>query len=389
MAKRDYYEVLGVDKSASAEDIKKAYRKMAIKYHPDKNPGDKEAEEKFKEAAEAYSVLSDADKKARYDQFGHAGVEGSGPDFSGGFGNLNDILNDLFGGAFGGGFGGFSGFGGGFGGQRGQRQQRVYRGRDIRVRVKLTLEEIAKGVEKEISIEKNVPCTECGGKGAKNSSDIKTCPACQGTGQVQRVVNSFLGQTVTYSTCQQCGGEGKIISNPCRSCNGTGLVRKRETIKVKIPAGVEAGMQLTLQGEGHAAKNNGINGDLLVVIEEHEHANLKREGNNLYYTKVISVVDAMLGAEVSIPCLDGEYKIKVDAGTQSGEVVRLRGRGLPSVNGYGGTGDLYVKIAVWIPKKLSKEEKEIIESLRNKESFKPNPSKEDKSFFDKIKDLFD
>ena len=389
MAKRDYYEVLGVDKSASAEDIKKAYRKMAIKYHPDKNPGDKEAEEKFKEAAEAYSILSDADKKARYDQFGHAGVDGAAPDFSGGFGNLNDILNDLFGGAFGGGFGGFSGFGGGFGGQRGQRQQRVYRGRDIRVRVKLTLEEIAKGVEKEISIEKNVPCTECGGKGAKNSSDIKTCPACQGTGQVQRVVNSFLGQTVTYSTCQQCGGEGKIISNPCRSCNGTGLVRKRETIKVKIPAGVEAGMQLTLQGEGHAAKNNGINGDLLVVIEEHEHANLKREGNNLYYTKVISVVDAMLGAEVSIPCLDGEYKIKVDAGTQSGEVVRLRGRGLPSVNGYGGTGDLYVKIAVWIPKKLSREDKDIVESLRNKESFKPNPSKEDKSFFDKIKDLFD
>ena len=389
MAKRDYYEVLGVDKSASAEDIKKAYRKMAIKYHPDKNPGDKEAEEKFKEAAEAYSVLSDADKKARYDQFGHSGVEGAGPDFSGGFGTLNDILNDLFGGAFGGGFGGFSGFGGGFGGQRGQRQQRVFRGRDIRVRVKLTLEEIAKGVEKEISIEKNVPCTECGGKGAKNSSDIKTCPGCPGTGQVQRVVNSFLGQTVTYSTCQQCGGEGKIITNPCRSCNGTGLVRKRETIKVKIPAGVEAGMQLTLQGEGHAAKNNGINGDLLVVIEEQEHANLKREGNNLYYTKIISVIDAMLGAEVNIPCLDGDYKIKIDPGTQSGEVVRLRGRGLPSVNGYGGTGDFYVKIAVWIPKKLNKEEKEIIESLREKEAFKPNPSKDDKSFFDKLKDLFD
>ena len=388
MAKRDYYEVLGVDKNASADDIKKAYRKMAIKYHPDKNPGDKEAEEKFKEAAEAYSVLSDADKKARYDQFGHAGVEGAGPDFSGGFGNLNDILNDLFGGAFGGGFGGFSGFGGGFGGQRGQRQQRVYRGRDIRVRVKLTLEEIAKGVEKEISIEKNVPCTECGGKGAKNSSDIKSCPACNGTGQVQRVVNSFLGQTVTYSTCQQCGGEGKIISNPCRSCNGTGLVRKRETIKVKIPAGVEAGMQLTLQGEGHAAKNNGINGDLLVVIEEQEHPNLKRDGNNLYYTKIVSVVDAMLGAEVSIPCLDGDYKIKVDPGTQSGEVVRLRGRGLPSVNGYGGTGDLYVKIAVWIPKKLSKDEKAIVESLREKDSFQPNPTKEDKSFFDRLKDLF-
>ena len=387
MNKRDYYEVLGVDKNASADDIKKAYRKLAIKYHPDKNPGDKAAEEKFKEAAEAYSVLSDADKKAKYDQFGHAGVEGAGPDFSGGFGNLNDILNDLFGGAFGGGFGGFSGFGGGFGG--GQRQQRVYRGRDIRVRVKLTLEEIAKGVEKDISIEKSVPCHECGGKGAKNSSDIKTCPACNGTGQVQRVVNSFLGQTVTYSTCQQCGGEGKIITNPCRSCGGTGLVRKRETIKVKIPAGVEAGMQLTIQVQGHAAKNNGINGDLLVVIEEQEHPNLKREGNNLYYTKVVSLPEAILGAEVEVPCLDGAYKIKVEPGTQSGTVVRLRNKGLPTVNGYGGTGDMYVKIAVWIPKKLEKDEKALVESLRNKESFKPNPTKEDRNFFDKIKDLFD
>ena len=388
MAKRDYYEVLGVAKSASADEIKKAYRKLAVKYHPDKNPGDKEAEEKFKEAAEAYSILSDPDKKAKYDQFGHAGVDGAAPDFSGGFGNLNDILNDLFGGAFGGGFGGFNGFGGGFGG--GQRQQqRVYRGRDIRVRVKLTLEEIAKGVEKEISIEKSVPCSECGGRGAKNSSDIKTCSACNGTGQVQRVVNSFLGQTVTYSTCQQCGGEGKIITNPCRSCGGTGLVRKRETIKVKIPAGVEAGMQLTIQGQGHAAKNNGINGDLLVVIEEQEHPNLKREGNNLYYTKIISMPDAILGADVEIPCLDGPYKIKVDAGTQSGTVVRLRNKGLPTVNGYGGTGDLYVKFAVWIPKKLDREERAVIESLREKDAFKPNPTKEEKSFFDKIKDLFD
>ena len=386
MAKRDYYEVLGVDKSASADEIKKAYRKLAVKYHPDKNPDNKEAEEKFKEAAEAYSVLSDPDKKAKYDQFGHAGVDGSTPDFSGGFGNLNDILNDLFGG----GFGGFGGFGGGFGGGRGgQRQQRVYRGRDIRVRVKLTLEEIAKGVEKEISIERSVPCKDCGGKGARNSSDIKTCSACNGTGQVQRVVNTFLGQTVTYSTCQQCGGEGKVISNPCRSCGGTGLVRKRETIKVKIPAGVEAGMQMTITGEGHAAKNNGVNGDLLVVIEEQEHPNLKREGNNLYCTKIVSLPDAILGAEVEVPGIDGNYKIKVEPGTQSGTVVRLRGRGLPTVNGYGGTGDLYVKIAVWIPKKLDKDDKAVIESLRNKESFKPNPSKEDKSFFDKIKDLFD
>ncbi|MBR5835938.1 MAG: molecular chaperone DnaJ [Bacteroidales bacterium] len=391
MAKRDYYEVLGVAKGATAEEIKKAYRKMAVKYHPDKNPGDKEAEEKFKEAAEAYSILSDPDKKARYDQFGHAGVEGAGPDFSGGFGNLNDILNDILGGfGFGGGFGGgFSGFGGGFGGGRGGQQQRVHRGRDIRVRVKLTLEEIANGVEKEISIEKSVPCTECGGKGAKNSSDIKTCPGCNGTGQVQRVVNSFLGQTVTYSTCQQCGGEGKVISNPCRSCNGTGLVRKRETIKVKIPAGVEAGMQLTVQGEGNAAKNNGINGDLLVVIEEQEHPNLKRDGNNLYYTKIVSLPDAILGAETEVPCLDGPYKIKVDPGTQSGTVVKLRGKGLPTLNGYGGTGDMYVKIAVWIPKKLNKDEKAVIESLRHNDSFKPDPTKEDKSFFDRIKDLFD
>jgi len=387
MAKRDYYEVLGVDKSATADEIKKAYRKLAVKYHPDKNPGDKEAEEKFKEAAEAYSILSDADKKAKYDQFGHAGVDGAAPDFSGGFGNLNDILNDLFGGAFGGGFGGFGGFGGGFGG--GRQQQRVYRGRDIRVRVKLTLEEIAKGVEKEISIEKSVPCPECGGKGARNSSDIKTCSACNGTGQVQRVANSIFGQTVTYSTCQQCGGEGKVITNPCRNCGGSGLVRKRETIKVKIPAGVEAGMQLTIQGQGHAAKNNGVNGDLLVVIEEQEHPHLKREGNNLYYTKVISMPDAILGAEVEVPCLDGPYKIKVDAGTQSGTVVRLRNKGLPTVNGYGGTGDMYVKFAVWIPKKLDKEDKAIIESLRGKEAFKPNPTKEDKSFFDKLKDLFD
>ena len=386
MAKRDYYEVLGVDKNASADEIKKAYRKLAVKYHPDKNPGDKEAEEKFKEAAEAYSVLSDADKKAKYDQFGHAGVDGSAPDFSGGFGNLNDILNDLFGG----GFGGFGGFGGGFGGGRGsQRQQKVYRGRDIRVRVKLTLEEIAKGVEKEISIERSVPCKDCGGKGARNSSDIKTCSACNGTGQVQRVVNTFLGQTVTYSTCQQCGGEGKVISNPCRSCGGTGLVRKRETIKVKIPAGVEAGMQMSISGEGHAAKNNGVNGDLLVVIEEQEHPNLKREGNNLYCTKIVSLPDAILGGEVEVPGIDGSHKIKVEPGTQSGTVVRLRGRGLPTVNGYGGTGDLYVKIAVWIPKKLEKDDKAVIESLRNKESFKPNPTKEDKSFFDKLKDLFD
>lgn len=387
--KRDYYEVLGVDRNASLDEIKKAYRKKAIQYHPDKNPGDKEAEEKFKEAAEAYSVLSDPDKRAKYDQFGHAGLGGqAAPDFSGGFGDLNDILRDLFGGGFGGfsGFGGFGGFGGGSG-RSSSQSQRVYRGRDIRVRVKMTLEEIAKGAEKEISLERNVPCQDCGGKGARSSSDIKVCPACKGTGQVKRVVNGIFGQTVTYSTCQQCGGEGKIVTNPCRTCGGTGLVRKKETVKVNIPAGVENGMQLTIRGAGHAAKNNGVNGDLLVLIEEVENPDFRREGNNLTYTKVISVMDAMLGATVEIPCIDGTYKIKVEPGTQSGTVVRLKGKGLPAVNGYG-TGDLYVRLMVWIPKKLGRSEKELFESMRNNDSFRPSPSKEDKSFFEKLRDMF-
>ena len=387
--KRDYYEVLGVSRNATDEEIKKAYRKKAIQYHPDKNPGDKEAEEKFKEAAEAYDVLSNKEKRAKYDQFGHAGLDGqAGPDFSGGFGNLNDILRDLFGGGFSGGFGGFGGFSG-FGGdsQRQSGGQKVYKGRDIRVRVRLTLEEIAKGTEKEIQIERNVPCPDCNGKGASNSSDIKVCPSCKGTGQIKRVVNSFFGQTVTYSTCQQCNGEGKIVTNPCHTCSGTGLVRKKETVRVKIPAGVEDGMQLTMRGQGHCAKNNGINGDLLIVINEVEHPDIKRDGNNLVYTKIISVPEAVMGATVSIPCLDGTYNVKVEPGTQSGTVIRLKGKGLPTVNGYG-TGDMYVKFIVWIPKKLSREEKEIMGKLSSSDSFKPDPSKEDKSFFDRLRDMF-
>ena len=391
--KRDYYEVLGVEKGASTDEIKSAYRKLALKWHPDKwvNGTDAEkktAEEKFKEASEAYSVLSDPDKKARYDQFGHAGVEGQTGGFDFSSFNLNDLLNNIFGGGFGGFGGGFGGFGG-FGGGGGQAQQRVYRGRDIRTRVRLTLEEIARGVDKEVTIDRNEPCPDCGGKGAKNSSYIQTCPDCHGTGQVQRVSSSFFGQTVTYSTCPRCGGEGKIIKNPCRTCGGTGLVRKKATVTVSIPAGVEDGMQLSVRGAGHAAKNNGTNGDLLVVIEEIPHAQLKRDGQNLFYTQILSVMDAMLGTEVTIPCLDGSYKIKVEPGTQSGSVVRLRGRGLPAVKGYGsGTGDLYVKFLVWIPKKLSRSEKEMFESIRRNPTFTPDPSREDKALFEKMKENF-
>lgn len=385
--KRDYYEVLGIGKNATTDEIKKAYRQMAIKYHPDKNPGDKAAEEKFKEAAEAYDVLSNPDKKARYDQFGHAGLNGQqGPDFSQGYGNLNDILRDLFGGAFGGFGGGFDfGFGGG---GNGYSQQRVPRGQNIRTHVKLTLEEIAAGCQKEVTLQRQHACPDCGGKGAKNASDIKTCSACNGTGRYRRVVNGFLGQTVQLSTCQQCGGEGKVVTNPCRTCGGSGLVRQKDTVKVNVPAGVEDGMQLSIRGEGHAAKNGGVNGDLLIIIDELEHKDFKREGNNLIYNKVITIPEAILGCETEIPLFDGPQTVKIEAGTQSGSVIRLRGKGLPSVNGYG-NGDLFVRVVVWIPKKVSREDKELLEKLGRSEAFKPSgKDKYDKSFFDKMKDIF-
>ena len=388
--KRDYYEVLGLQKGASEDDIKQAYRKAALKWHPDRwvNGTDEEkktAEEKFKEASEAYSVLSDPAKRQKYDQFGFAGVDGAGAqDWSQGFGSLNDILNNLFGGAFGS-FGSAFGFGGGFGGpQEGRRKQR---GRDIRTRVRLTLAEIANGCVKEVTLERNRPCPDCGGKGAKNSSDIKTCPTCKGAGQVQHVTNSLFGRTITYNVCPQCGGEGEIVTSPCRTCGGTGLIRKKETVSIKIPAGVEAGMQITVRGEGHSAPHNGVNGDLLVVIEEIEDENLKRDGNNLFFTKIISVTDAILGCEIAVPCLDGEQKLKLDAGTQSGYVTRLRGKGLPALNGYG-KGDLYVKILVWIPHKLSRDEKRAIEEMRASSSFKPDPSRDEKAIFDKEKNIF-
>ncbi len=388
--KRDYYEVLGLQKGCSEDDIKQAYRKAALKWHPDRwvNGTDAEkktAEEKFKEASEAYSVLSDKDKRAKYDQFGFAGVDGAGAqDWSQGFGSLNDILNNLFGGAFGGAFSGFGGFGGFGGGPQGRQKQR---GRDIRTRVRLTLSEIANGCVKEVTLERNRPCPDCGGKGAKNSSDIKTCPTCKGAGQVQHVTNSLFGRTITYNVCPQCGGEGEIVTNPCRSCGGTGLIRKKETVSIKIPAGIESGMQITIRGEGHSAPHNGTNGDLLVVIEEIEDENLKREGQNLFYTKIISVTDAILGCEISVPCLDGDQKLKLDAGTQSGYVTRLRGKGLPALNGYG-KGDLYVKILVWIPHKLSRDEKRALEEMKDSSSFKPDPSRDDKAIFEKEKNIF-
>ena len=388
--KRDYYEVLGLQKGASEDDIKQAYRKAALKWHPDRwvNGTDAEkktAEEKFKEASEAYSVLSDKDKRAKYDQFGFAGVDGGGAqDWSQGFGSLNDILNNLFGGAFGGAFSGFGGFGGFGGGSQGHQKQR---GRDIRTRVRLTLSEIANGCVKEVTLERNRPCPDCGGKGAKNSSDIRTCPTCKGAGQVQHVTNSLFGRTITYNVCPQCGGEGEIVTNPCRSCGGTGLIRRKETVSIKIPAGIESGMQITIRGEGHSAPHNGANGDLLVVIEEIEDENLKREGQNLFYTKIISVTDAILGCEISVPCLDGDQKLKLDAGTQSGYVTRLRGKGLPALNGYG-KGDLYVKILVWIPHKLSRDEKRALEDMKDSSSFKPDPSRDDKAIFEKEKNIF-
>lgn len=394
--KRDYYDVLGVQKGASKDEIKAAYRKIAMKWHPDRwvsgtDAEKKTAEENFKEASEAYSVLSDDEKRARYDQFGFAG-EQMGGGGAGGFDfggmDINDFLRNIFGAGFGGGFsGGFGDFFGG--GSSSGGGTRVLRGRDIRTSVKLTLEEIASGCDKEVSIERARPCLDCNGKGTKNESDIKTCPVCGGTGQVRQATRSLFGMGYTVTTCSNCHGEGKVVSNPCRRCGGTGLERRRETVKVHIPAGVEDGMQITVPGEGHSAPHGVVNGDLLIVINEVPHAQLRRDGNNLFYTKVISVLDAMLGCDISVPCLDGSYKVKVEPGTQSGTVVKLRGKGLPSVQGYGrGIGDMYVKFLVWVPHKLSRQEKEALENMRGSETFTPNLSREDKNTFDKVKNIF-
>ena len=383
MAKRDYYEVLGVDRNASANDIKKAYRKLAIQYHPDKNPGDKEAEEKFKEAAEAYSVLSDADKKARYDQFGFEGVSGAGGGggFSGAGMDMNDIFSmfgDIFGGR--GGFGGFGGFGGGSAGP--QR----HRGSDLRVKAKLTLQEIANGTTKKFKLKKYVQCTHCNGSGAEGNA-YETCPECKGTGRVVRTQQSFFGMMRSEVPCPHCQGDGKIIKNKCSHCHGEGIVLGEEVVEVQIPAGVVEGMQLSMRGKGSAGKRNGINGDLLIVIEEEKHPELIRDENDLIYSLLLDIPTAALGGFAEIPTIDGKAKVTIDPGTQPGKVLRLRGKGLPTLNGYG-KGDIVVNISVYIPETLSKDEKKSIENFRNSDNFRPTESIKEK-IFRRFKSFFD
>ena len=384
MSKRDYYEILGVSKSASETDIKKAYRQMALKYHPDKNQGDKAAEEKFKEAAEAYEILRDPEKRRRYDQYGHAGL-GNGAGAGGFHMSMDDIFSqfgDIFGDAFGNSFGGF----GGYGGTR-QRRRRVNRGSNLRVKVKLTLEEIAKGVEKKIKVNKYLECQPCNGSGSKEGSSYSSCSTCHGSGQVTRVTNTFLGQMQTSSTCPACGGEGQTIVNKCPHCAGDGIVKGEEVISIKIPAGVQDGMQLSLGGKGNAGARSGVPGDLVVLVEEIENPDFERDGVNLLHNAFISFADAALGATIEIPTLDGKARIKIAPGTQGGKVLRLKGKGLPAINSFN-TGDLLVNINVWTPKTLSREEKDVLEKLKGSKNFEPTPSASDRSFFSKMKEYF-
>jgi molecular chaperone DnaJ len=383
VSKRDYYEILGVAKSASDEEIKKAYRKKAIEFHPDKNPGDKVAEEKFKEAAEAYEVLSDPQKRQRYDQFGHSGMGGNGG-YGGAqwSGNMEDIFShfgDIFGGHFG---GGFSGFGGGRSGG-----QRVNRGSDLRVKVSLTLQEVAAGVEKKLKVKKYITCSHCSGSGAADSNSISTCSTCKGSGRVTRVQQTILGAMQTQSVCPNCGGDGKTITSKCPHCGGEGVVRGEEVISVNIPAGVMEGMQLSVSGKGNAARRGGINGDLLVVIEEEPHPELIRDENDLIYNLLLDITTVILGGSVEVPTVDGRVKVRIDPGTQPSKVLRLRGKGLPSVNIYG-TGDLLVNIGVYIPENLSKEELKSIEKLQESPNIRPTASAT-KEFFRRFKHMFE
>ena len=390
--KRDYYEVLGVNKSSTPDEIKSAYRKAALKWHPDKwvNGTDEEkktAEEKFKEASEAYSVLSDPDKKARYDRYGFAGMDGgsAGAGGFGGFGDfdLNDILNSVFGRGFD--FGGFgSGFGFGGGSSRGGSIKQ--RGSNIRVKVKLNLQEIAHGVKKKIKVNKFVACTHCHGSGSEDGS-TETCPTCHGRGQVVQTVNSFFGQMQTQSVCPTCNGTGKVIKKKCTHCGGEGIMKGDEVIEIDIPAGVGQDMQLTVRGKGNAGPHNGVNGDLLVLIEEEPHPDFERDESTLIYNLFITIPEAILGTQAEVPTVDGKVRVKITPGTQSGKVLRLRGKGLPILNGYG-SGDMLVNVNVWVPKKVNKEEEKLLQQLAQSDNFKPNPTPEEKSFFSKIKDYF-
>ncbi|KAA6347599.1 Chaperone protein DnaJ [termite gut metagenome] len=388
MTKRDYYEVLEVSKGASADEIKKAYRKKAIQYHPDKNPGDKQAEEKFKEAAEAYDVLSNQDKRTRYDRFGHAGMGGAagnggpfGGDFSGGGMSMDDIFS-MFGDIFGG-RGGFSGFTGGFG-NSGQQQQRRFQGSDLRVKVKLTLKEISTGTEKKFKLRKHIPCPHCSGTGA-DGHGIETCSMCKGSGRVIRKQQTIFGTMQAESDCPRCNGEGRMIKNKCKECSGEGIIYGEEVVSVQIPAGLSEGMQLSMNGKGNAGKRNGVPGDLLIQVEEEPHSELIRDENDLIYNLLLSFPVAVLGGTIEIPTIDSKVKVKIDPGTQPGKVLRLRGKGLPQIQGSGygygtSTGDLLVNISVYVPEVLNKEEKNLMEKLETSDNFKPNNIVKEKIF---------
>ena len=384
MSKRDYYEILGVSKSSTADEIKKAYRKVAMQFHPDRNPGDKEAEEKFKEAAEAYEVLSDQDKRAQYDRFGHAGVNGRGGGGAHGM-NMDDIFSnfgDIFGDDI---FGSF--FGGGGGRQRSGGRTRGTRGSNLRIKLKMNYEEIAKGANKTVKVKKYTNCSTCSGSGAKDKSSIQNCGTCNGTGQVRKVTNTFLGQMQTVGTCPTCNGEGSTITSKCTACKGEGRVYTEETINIDIPAGVQDGMQLSLSGKGNAGERGGAPGDLIVLIEEEQHPELQRDNLNVIYDMHISFTDAVFGANPEVPTIHGRAKIKITSGTHSGKILRLKGKGFPAINSYE-KGDQLIHVNVWTPQSLTNEEKEMMEKLKDAKNFQPQPEKNEKSFYAKVKEMF-